>query len=285
MWPSDISTICLRMSDDGSSQTRMNGCRRTQLMEGVSQLTGNASPLEESALSTGSPIDQHRSRTDNESSRNVIPIETHGPTDIETRVRGRQECTRLLTGGNESSILSGPTNNTTRSATGKCCRGFDSRSYKAVHEVQLLGFLSWSSLKAASAVAITTIQKLCSRPRKVREQPVVSVMRDQTTVSVFFGRATRLATGCAWKAFESGQPGLASSNLASSAVAGSGAGFRRQTVNLFGGGSIPLGHPVTSRRAVGKNSATVSRCGAPRCSRFSAVSQARRVDRSNAGDC
>ena len=36
---------------------------------------------------------------------------------------------------------------------------------------------------------------------------------------------------------------LAGSTPAPSAVAGSGAGFRRQTVNLFDGGSIPLGHP------------------------------------------
>jgi hypothetical protein len=159
-------------------------------MKCVSQLNGNTSPFcvaygRIGLIPLDRMIDQHRSRTDNESSKHVIPIETHGPTDIETRVRGRQECTRLLTGENESSILSGPTNNTTRSMTGKCCRGFDSRSYKAVHEVQLLGFLSWSSLKAASAVAITTIQKLCSRPRKVREQPVVSADRSCTTKQWF----------------------------------------------------------------------------------------------------
>ena len=55
------------------------------------------------------------------------------------------------------------------------------------------------------------------------------------------GRATRLATGPGWKPAE--LYGLAGSTPAPSAVAGSGAGYRRQTVNLFGGGSIPLGHP------------------------------------------
>ena len=55
------------------------------------------------------------------------------------------------------------------------------------------------------------------------------------------GRATRLATGPGWKPAE--LYGLAGSIPAPSAVAGSGAGYRRQTVNLFDGGSIPLGHP------------------------------------------
>ena len=57
------------------------------------------------------------------------------------------------------------------------------------------------------------------------------------------GRATRLATGTGWKPVECVQTCLAGSTPAPSAVAGSGAGFRRQTVNLFDGGSIPLGHP------------------------------------------
>ncbi len=48
-------------------------------------------------------------------------------------------------------------------------------------------------------------------------------------------------TGAGWKPVE--LDGLAGSTPAPSAVAGSGAGFRRQTVNLFDGGSIPLGHP------------------------------------------
>ena len=55
------------------------------------------------------------------------------------------------------------------------------------------------------------------------------------------GRATRLATGPGWKPAE--LDGLEGSIPSPSAVAGSGAGYRRQTVNLFDGGSIPLGHP------------------------------------------
>lgn len=44
---------------------------------------------------------------------------------------------------------------------------------------------------------------------------------------------------------------LAGSTPAPSAVAGSGAGFRRQTVNLFVSGSIPLGHLQTRGFASG----------------------------------
>ena len=54
-------------------------------------------------------------------------------------------------------------------------------------------------------------------------------------------------TGTGWKPVECVHACLASSILAPSAVAGSGAGFRRQTVNLFVVGSIPIGHLQTER--------------------------------------
>ena len=56
------------------------------------------------------------------------------------------------------------------------------------------------------------------------------------------GRATRLETGTGWKPVEHFENALRVRPPAPSVVAGSGAGFRRQTVNLFGGGSIPIGH-------------------------------------------
>ena len=53
-----------------------------------------------------------------------------------------------------------------------------------------------------------------------------------------------MATGTGWKPVVREQR-LVGSIPAPSAVAGSGVGDRKQTVNLPVGGSIPLGHPVT----------------------------------------